>query len=222
MPLQQPATTSRHVFFTNARPEAFALLTRAILGRLGYRILTLDELRRTQSHEGIEHAPVEMLILDEHRREVSEEVDPRGSLPILLLTGRAGIREPDPRVIAAVKRPAGLHELYRIFQRHFEERPRSTPRIETDLEVTCHRKGKTWTAALLSLSDNGCLLRGSEAVPLGSTLDMTFRLPKVGEVELEAETAYQLVPDLGLVFSATPPQTRNAIGAYVLETIAAG
>ncbi|MCP5043884.1 MAG: hypothetical protein GY944_22890, partial [bacterium] len=42
-----------------------------------------------------------------------------------------------------------------------------------------------------------------------------------GALEIEAETAYQLVPDLGMVFNATPPKVRDQIGAYVLDTLAA-
>jgi hypothetical protein len=124
-------------------------------------------------------------------------------------------------VIGAVKRPAGVHDLYRILQRQFEERPRSTPRIDTELRATCHRRGKSWQAEVLSLSDNGCLLRSGEAIPLGTVLSMSIELPGESAVEVEAETAYQLVPDLGLVFSGTPPAIRERLGAYVLGRLAA-
>lgn len=145
----------------------------------------------------------------------------RGELPIILLTGRAGIQCEDDCVIGAVKRPAGVHDLYRILQRQFEERPRSTPRIDTELRATCHRRGKSWQAEVLSLSDNGCLLRSGEAIPLGTVLSMSIELPGESAVEVEAETAYQLVPDLGLVFSGTPPAIRERLGAYVLGRLAA-
>lgn len=212
----------KHLLFTSARPEAFARMTRAILGRLGYGIVTSDELGLLARRFGGALPPIEMLLLDEHRTEVPEPIDPDQSLPVVLLTGRAGIRSPEARIMAAVKRPAGLHDLYRIFQRHFEEIPRSTPRIDTDLNVTCHRDGKTWSSSVVSLSDNGCLLRGTESVPLGSRVDLTLELPHVGAVELEAESAYQLVPDLGLVFSAIRPEVRDAIGNYVIAALAAG
>ena len=38
-------------------------------------------------------------------------------------------------------------------------------------------------------------------------------------IEIEAESAYQLVPDLGLVFSAVAPRVREAIGAYVVDAL---
>ena len=211
-----------HWIFTSARSEAFAGSTRLILGRLGYRILSARELAALGDADGSPRQQIEMLILDEQRLELADEIDPEGSLPIILLTGRAGIRTPDLRIIAATKRPAGLHDLYRIFQQHFEERSRTTPRVETDLAVTCQRRGKTWNAAVLSLSDNGCLLRSSESVPLGSTLDLSLELPRFGAIVIKAEIAYQLVPDLGLVFNAIEPRVRRAIGAYVVDTLAAG
>lgn len=221
----QPIPRPKHWIFTNARSEAFAGSTKIILGRLGYAIVSaqqLDELGGIVGEGDAQRSALELLILDEHRLEAMDEIDPGGTLPIVLLTGRAGIREPNPRFIAAVKRPAGLHDLYRIFQQHFEECPRTTPRVETTLEATCQRRGKTWSAAVRSLSDNGCLLRSDEAIPLGSTLEIALDLPNVGVIEFEAESAYQLVPDLGLVFSAIAPQTREAIGAYVIDALAAG
>ena len=55
---------------------------------------------------------------------------------------------------------------------------------------------------------------------LGSEVDITFELPRNGVVETRAETAYQLVPDLGLVFAATPAAQRHAIASFVEQTLA--
>ena len=76
-----------------------------------------------------------------------------------------------------------------------------------------------WTGKVLSLSENGCLLRTPEPLLLGSRLEVSFRLPKVGTLELEAESAYQLVPDFGLVFHATAPTDREAIVDYVTQAL---
>jgi hypothetical protein len=54
---------------------------------------------------------------------------------------------------------------------------------------------------------------------LGSRLELAFRLPGIGELELEAESAYQLVPDFGLVFHATAPTDRAAIARYVTQAL---
>jgi hypothetical protein len=78
-----------------------------------------------------------------------------------------------------------------------------------------------WDASLLSLSENGCLMRSSEAVPLGSSIHLSFELPSAGPIELKAETAYQLVPDLGLIFSGLTPDIRSAISDFVGERLVA-
>jgi len=120
-----------------------------------------------------------------------------------------------------VKRPAGLHELYRLVQQVLEENPRTALRVPTHLAAHCRRRGKQWSASVLSLSENGCLLRSPEPMNLGTHLNLTFDLPGSGSIELEAETAYQLVPDLGLIFNAAAPATRTAIASWVTEALTA-
>jgi len=160
-----------------------------------------------------------LLLVDEQRFPAIAEQELADELPIVLLTGRRGIRFDDDRIVAALKRPAGLHDLYRIFQQCFEEHPRSIPRVSTNLEVRCTHKGRAWGAAVLSLSENGCLMRSDERVPLGSRVSLSLQLPRIGRVEFEAESAYQLVPDLGLVFSSIPAHIRQAIGSYVVDAL---
>ncbi len=127
----------------------------------------------------------------------------------------------DPRIAGAVRRPAGMHELYRLIQQVTEDTPRSTPRVATHLPARCRRGGAEWGATVLSLSENGCLVRSPEPLLLGGRVDVSFALPHVGRLELEAETAYQLLPDLGLVFHATPASERAAIASYVTKTLMA-
>ncbi len=222
MPLQTIAKC-KHLLRTNARPEAFAAHSRPILARLGYAILTPREFEVLAEESVAEQrvdSRVEMLIVDEHRMEEVAGLDPSDELPIVLLTGRRGIRDESSRIVAAVKRPAGLHDLYRVLQQFFEEHPRTAPRVSTHLRAQCRRKGHDWSAAVVSLSENGCLMRSPEPVPLGSMLNMRLQLPRVGSIEIEAETAYQLVPDLGLVFSSVPVHVREAIGEYVHDALA--
>lgn len=102
----------KHLLYTNARPEAFAQLTREILSRLGYGILTADELQLLDRDAAAARPAIEMLVLDEHRlKDLIEipELTRARSLPTILLTGRAGMRKPQPDIVAGVKRPAGLH-----------------------------------------------------------------------------------------------------------------
>jgi hypothetical protein len=73
---------------------------------------------------------------------------------------------------------------------------------------------------VLSLSENGCLLRTPEPVDLGSQIEIAFDLPRAGTIETQAESAYQLLPDTGLIFHRTPAAFREAILRFVEESLA--
>jgi hypothetical protein len=49
-----------------------------------------------------------------------------------------------------------------------------------------------------------------------------LHLPRSGALEFDAETAYQLVPDMGLIFHATSPAVRTAISDYVQTALLEG
>jgi hypothetical protein len=74
---------------------------------------------------------------------------------------------------------------------------------------------------VLSLSENGCLIRSPQEILLGQRFALELQLPQSPTVALEAEATYQLLPDTGLVFSAMNPADRQAIGRFVAQTIAA-
>lgn len=211
---------SSRVLVSYARPEAYVDMTCAILGRLGYHIIDSEDFARTGPDEG--DASVrdpDARIVDEHRL---SEMDGADQSPIILLTGRDGVSaDADRRVVGAINRPAGLHDLFRLAQQVFEDTPRSTPRVPTELSVRCGRDGQDWSGELVSLSENGGLLRCEEALPLGSCFDLRFDLPRRGSISLRAEAAYQLVPDIGVVFSGLPPTAREAIGEFVNDAILA-
>ena len=194
--------------------EAFADNTLPMLARLGYQI--------EFAADGDGSSRPDLHLVDEHRLLEVPEYAGEPSVPIVVLAGRQGATGADSRVVAAVKRPAGMHDLYRVLQQVFEDTPRTTPRVPTHLAAVCRRSGHEWNAAVLSLSENGCLLRSPEPVPLGTQLQLAFDLPRTGTVHLRAETAYQLVPDLGLVFSSTAPRIREAITGFVMELLLAG
>ena len=215
----------------HARPDAFADNTVSILGRLGYRILAAEDLEALHREEEDreeedreeedreERERPDLLIVDERRLGEVEEEPGEPALPVILLTGRHGTNGADPRIVGAVKRPAGMHDLYRLLQQIFEDTPRATPRVPTHLSAVCRRNGQEWSASLLSVSENGCLLRSPEPLPLGGQLQLAFELPGRGELQVTAETAYQLVPDVGLVFSAVAPSVRQALGDYVARVL---
>ncbi len=204
----------RRILLSHAPPEAYAPMSRAILAKLGYAIVTEDEYAQIaeMGGSGGDLAP-DLRIVDE--RNLAEVPDDGGpSVPIIVLTGRHGATGADSRIAAAVRRPAGMHELYSVAQQILEESPRSTPRVPTHMSARCERGGESWRAAVLSLSENGCLLRSPEPLPLGSHLTLHLDLP-TGAVKLDAECAYQLLPDVGLVFHAARTSVRSALAATV-------
>jgi hypothetical protein len=212
------AELPQRILVSHAPPEAYATMTRPILAKLGYAILMPEEFE--QVTEGATDARPAVRIVDE--RQLGEVPDDSDGVPIVVLTGRHGVTGADPRIAGAVRRPAGMHELYRLIQQVTEESPRTTPRVPTHLPVSCLKDGKEWRAKVLSLSENGCLVRSPEPILLGSCFEMIFVLPREGELHVEGEAAYQLVPDVGVIFHALPTSQRNAIGRYVVQTLAAG
>jgi len=207
----------RRVLLTHAAPEAFAEVSRTILARLGYALLTPEEF--AASRESLGRELPDLRIVDERSlAELPEDGIP--AIPLVVLTGRHGVTGADPRIAGAIRRPAGLHELYRIAQEILEDTPRTTPRIATHLNARCSSRGKAWTGAVLSLSESGCLLRSSEPQMLGASLTISFSLPRSGRLSLEAEVSYQLLPDLGLTFHATSPADRKAIGDFIARALA--
>lgn len=202
---------------THAAPEAFAPLARNILAKLGYRIVDPEDFPAVAAELGLER-PHLRFVDERSLADAGDEEDP--PVPIVVLCGRHGVTGADPRIVGAIRRPAGLHEIYRLVQQVLEDTPRSTPRVPTHLAARCQSEGREWRGAVLSLSENGCLLRSSEPLLLGSRIALGFELPRSGKLELDAEIAYQLVPDMGVVFNATSPSVREAIGAYVASALA--
>ena len=107
-----------------------------------------------------------------------------------------------------------MHELFRLIQQVTEETPRTSLRIPTHIPALCRRDGREWPATLISLSSNGCLIRTPEPLLLGVKLELEFPLPS-GPIQVEAEMAYQLLPDVGVIFHGIPTRDRQAIEQFV-------
>lgn len=203
-----------------ASKDALGPKTDVILSRLGYKMFlpeTFAELRESDPS-----LAVDLLLVDDRRLAeavAAEEEDGEKAIPIVLLTGKHGATGADPRILGAVKRPAGLHDLYRLLQQIFEDTPRSTPRVATQLLARCAEGNRSWESRLLSLSENGCLIRSPEAIPLGQRIHLEFSLPGSGQVSLEAEATYQLLPDVGLVFNGVPAARRKTLERFVTDSI---
>jgi hypothetical protein len=206
----------RRLVLTDAPPEAFPGLSRSILAKLGYQIVTPEEFDNIS--ESAELDRPDLRIVDE-RTLTSVDDDGGPPIPIIVLTGRHGVTGADQRIVGALKRPAGLHELYRLMQQVLEDTPRAAPRIPTHIQATASRAGKEWSVAVLSLSESGCLVRTSESLLLGSQVVLRFSLPKSGVIEVCADAGYQLLPDVGLIFNSTPPPVREAIIRFVEESL---
>jgi len=201
----------------HASRDALGPMTDVILAKLGYPIVLPEAFERMQADDP-ELRP-DMLLVDERRLGEAQALDDEGELPIVLLTGQHGATGADRRIVGAVKRPAGMHDLYRLLQQVFEDTPRSTPRIATQLRAQLCRGERRWEGRVLSLSENGCLVRSAESIPLGQRLQLSVELPRSGGIALEAEAAYQLLPDVGLVFNAVPAAQRETIGRFVAQTL---
>ncbi len=218
-PVSDRPSWNRTIVYYASR-EALGPKTDVILARLGYQLVLPETLRTLQEEDPGLRA--ELLLVDERRMdELKDSASGQSRVPIVLLTGKQGAQGGDPRVVGAVKRPAGLHELYRLMQQVFEDKPRATPRVPTQLRAFCEARGNRWEGRVLSLSENGCLIRSPEAIMLGQRLQLELMFPQSGSIALEAEAAYQLLPDTGLVFSAVAPGSREALGRFVTQTILA-
>ncbi|MEN8181546.1 MAG: PilZ domain-containing protein [Myxococcota bacterium] len=215
--MEYPKQRLRRLLVAHARSDAFAPHARSILSKMGYAIVPAEDLDSLP--EPLPEQTPDLRIVDERRLAEIPEDQEGQSVPVIVISGRHGVTGADPRIVGAVPRPAGLHELYRLIQQVLEVTPRSTPRIPTHLAASCRRNGREWTCQVVSLSENGCLIRSPEPMPLGSHIELHFELPSSGTIETRAETAYQMPPDLGLIFNETPPKARRAIADFVSSAL---
>jgi hypothetical protein len=212
----QTETDPHRILVLHSAPDVFRLADRKILAKLGYAIVSPEEF--DEHHYTIDRPRPDLRIVDE--RQLADVLEDGGpTVPIVALTGRHGVTGVDSRIVAALPRPPGMHDVYRVAQQLLEDTPRATPRVPVHLSARCFRDEKEWLAVMLSLSENGCLLRTPEPLMLGSMLEISFDLPRGGQLRLHAENAYQLVPDFGLIFHATSPSHREAIRGYVGDAL---
>ena len=219
MQSETPTAPSTRTILLHASRDALAPMTDVILAKLGYAIVDSGAFEQMRSEQP-ELGP-DVLLVDERRLvEATAWVEGEDDeVPIVLLTGQHGATGADRRIIGAVKRPAGMHDLYRLLQQVFEDTPRSTPRIATQLRAQCSRGPRSWEGRVLSLSENGCLMRSPEEIPLGQKIQLSVELPRAGGIRVEAEAAYQLLPDVGLVFSSVPAAQRQTIERFVAQSL---
>jgi hypothetical protein len=212
-----PAKAPRRLLLSYAAPDAYASLTRPLLAKLGYRILPVEELPRLPPVMSRRRPD---LRIAEESRLLELPDDPEGvRVPVVLVTNGPAPATRDPRIVAAVRRPAGIHEMYRLLQSVMEEAPRTTPRVATRLASRFRLNGREGRGSIVSLSENGCLLESAPAIPLGARIDLEFELPGGAELRTRADAAYRLAAGIGLIFNDGSPELRRLVGGFVLETL---
>lgn len=198
-----------------ASAQSFSPIAAKILPKIGYEIVPVEQYAQRACR------PPDVQVAEEERLTEIYETTAASSIPTIVLTGWRGAPVVDGRiVVGAVRAPAGLHELYRVLQAALEELPRAVPRAPTRLRARCRRDTMEWDARVLSLSENGCLIKSSVVPPLGAVLDLCFELPHAGLIQTQASASYQVMPRLGLVFHATRPEYRRAIATFVTHELA--
>ena len=218
----QPLRSRYLVAYSSA--DGFAENTIVILSRLGYEIVSperFEKLTRSDDFEGDPDQPPALFLVDEARLRELPTSGPASEVPIVVLSTTNSVPEGDPRIVAAARAPVGMHDLYQVVQEVLEERSRSAFRASLVLPAVCRYAGGEWNATIVSLSESGCRLRTPEEVPMGSNLQLAFQLPDVGTVHVRAETTYQVLPDLGLIFSSLSPHVRQGIACFVAEVLLA-
>ena len=210
-PKQPGMQSASRIVVSHAPREAYAPAACSLLTGLGYQLMTPEEYEPLAEAEDLLGPDVR--IADE--RQLGEVPDDYRPTPLIVISGELGVSGADPRIVGAVRRPAGMQELYRVIQQATETTPRETPRIPTHLPARCRHEEREWQGSILSLSENGCLVRSGEALPLGAGIELGFALPRAEGLELRAEVGYQLPPDVGLLFRDPGDPEREAIGRFV-------
>lgn len=191
-------------------PRAYAPRTRAALAGLGYDLVPADSKRPRDPA---------LRLVDERRfdRIPSASEDP--ATPIVSLTGTRPLEREDPRIVGCVVRPAALVELYRLIQEALEEHPRKVPRVPAQLAARCVRGDRRWVAAVVSISQGGCLLQCSEPLEPGAHLNVQFALP-AGLMNARARVLHRREKYVGLAFFPLPEASCSAIDAFVTDRLA--
>lgn len=140
-------------------------------------------------------------------------------VPIVLLTREPAPLPADRRVIATLTRPAPFQGLYAAIQKALEPTPRRHPRIGTALPARCAYADRTYTGAVISLSEDGCLLRNPDGLPWGREIELQFTLPGAGLISTRARRVDQSASDLSLEFQDLSSESRLAISRYVMDRL---
>lgn len=179
-------TEPRFAIASHAAESDYAPTSRVLLWKLGYALLPPEEAG----------TPALRVVREDRLGELSG----RTAEPIILLTRVRRRDARDPRVVGAVRRPAGLHELYRLLQAATETHPRAVPRVPCALRASAETEQQRFALTASSLSENGCLVGGDRLPPLDIRVGLEIELPWGERVGGPAVAAYEQGDQLGLVF----------------------
>jgi len=197
-------------------PRAFAPQTRAALEGLGYSVVPAFSMGR---FDDASWQPA-LRIVDERQYQMVPSFEDDPSTPLILLTGTRRVEVDDERVAGRAPRPARLSDLYPIIQSALEPTPRQSPRVPTQLSARGIRRDHRWVGHVVSLSEGGCLLRSSEPLDAGATMNLQFALPRSGILTTRATCVHGGDDVSGLVFRDPPPEVRDRIAGFVTQRLA--
>jgi len=196
---------ARTCIASHASDGDFTPTSRSLLWKLGYALVPAEEAE----------SPALRVVRDDRLAEVAA---PHAE-PIILLTQGRGRKSRDPRVLGSVKRPAGLHELYRLIQAALEEQPRSVPRAPCSLVAHGTHADGRWELVVQSLSESGCLVTGPELPAIDTAFDLEIELPWGVSIATPAVAAYEQGGSLGLVFHGVTLNARKKLAKAVLQLL---
>ena len=190
---------------SHAADSDYAPTSRVLLWKLGYALVPAAEATE----------PSLRVVRDDRLGEVAATP----GVPIILLTRERSARTRDPRVAGTLRRPARLHELYRLIQAALEENPRSVPRVATSLRGKGGTEDQHWDFDVRSLSESGCLVTGAKLPRQGTSFELDIELPWGQRLATPAVAAYEQGECLGLVFHGITLGARKKIAKAVLELL---
>lgn len=197
--------------------HAYEPRTRAALLGLGYRIVPASTMGRFDDDSW----KPDLRIVDERHFDKLPVENYLPRTPIIVLTGTNRKTWRDPRVVGQIPRPASLSAIYPLIQTALEDHPRGSARATTQLPARCTRVDRRWMGAIVSLSASGCLFQTRSEMQPGLELNMLFPLPRDRMVYTRARVLHRTGNSVGIQFDDPPEASRQAIGDFVAERLAA-
>ena len=147
--------------------------------------------------------------------------------------------DPDPAEVSrcggdgCVRKPVTREALLEALRPHVNLAERATPRAPTVLRVRLQDANQRMRkVSSKDLSEGGIFLKTERPLPVGSMVDLRFRLPLTegaedvhlqGEVvrQVEEERGSYLIPGMGIRFVGCEASTRHKVGQFIRSRLAA-